>query len=202
MADAIIYVVSVTRIPNVNLLSDQEAAAAVQPRRNVTPGTEVGTPNAWLFQSNPVLYDLMGALRSLQEQVWSVSRYAREIRAGDRIYLWEAGKKGGIAGLAEIIEPPQVQPEPPEQLPFARDAMTFAGDRVRARLRILRVIEPVIARKAVIACPPLGALGVVRCSRGTNFRLSLEEWKALDGLILGTASHGGDRHRCSVGFPR
>jgi hypothetical protein len=115
--------------------------------------------------------------------VWSASRYAKEIATGDRVYLWEAGPGGGIIGLAEIIEPVQMQPEPPEQLPFARVAQAFAGDRPRTRLKILRVVEPLIAKDTILAHPELKSLGVVRCPRGTNFRLSLEEARALDGLM-------------------
>jgi hypothetical protein len=34
----------------------------------------------------------------------------------------------------------------------------------------------------------LTALGVLRCSRGTNFRLSLDQWHALNDLVLGAAA--------------
>jgi hypothetical protein len=116
--------------------------------------------NAWLFQSNPTLYDLRGALHSLNEQVWTVSRYAKEVQAGDRIYFWEAGRNGGVAGVAVVTEPARLQPGPLEQLSFARVAEAFAGDRTRARLKVLRVIEPIIPRQAIVACTELGGLGV------------------------------------------
>lgn len=151
-----------------------------------SPSAPPATKNAWLFQSNPALYDLRGALHTLNEQVWSVSRYAKEIRRGDRVYLWEAGREGGIAGVAEIAEPARLRSEPPEQLPFSRIAEAFAGERLRARLRILRIVEPVIPRQAVVSAPGLGALGVMRCSRGTNFRLSEDQWLALNSLIVGS----------------
>ena len=181
------YVIRVTRVADAVLTHArraQEKEIDQSRRRGGGTAVEVPPPNAWLFQSNPVLYDLRGALRSLNEQVWSVSRYAKEIRTGDHVYLWEAGRRGGIAGLAEIIEPGRLQPEPPEQLPFARDDEAFAGERVRARLRVLRVIAPVIPRRTIVSCPELNALGVLRCSRGTNFRLSRAERTALDSVIL------------------
>ena len=76
--------------------------------------------------------------------------------------------KSGFAASV-LIKENRPNREPPEQFAFRMTPMTFAGDRVRARLRIQRVMEPVIDRKAVIAFPPLGALGVVRCSRGPIF---------------------------------
>jgi hypothetical protein len=185
MADSVFYIVSSTRAPSAAAFPDRKTEEAFLQFQEVGTGLNGRSAKAWLFQSNPVLYDLRGALRSLQEQVWSVSRYAKEIKTGDRVYLWEAGKRGGIAGVAEIIEPAHLQSEPPEQLPFAKSAEVFAGDRLRTRLRISKVIEPVIPRQSIISTPELSALGILRCSRGTNFRLSLDQWQALNSLTLG-----------------
>lgn len=191
MADSVFYIVGIAQVPLRALSHEKEAKALAEHEQEVAAGLNGNSNsavllsrNAWLFQSNPVLYDLRGALQSLKEQVWSVTRYAKEIRTGDRVYLWEAGRQGGIAGVAEISEPARVQPEPPEQLPYARVAETFAGDRLRARLSVLSVIEPVIPRQSIISNPELRTLGVLRCSRGTNFRLSIDQWHALNGLVV------------------
>ena len=146
-------------------------------------GPDPSPPSAWLFQSNPLLYDLRGALRSLTEQAWSVSRYAKRIRTGDRVYLWEAGRWGGIAAVGEISEVPRIRPEPVEQIPFARARDLFLKCRLRVGLRVLRVIEPLIARSAVLERPELGGLGILRCSRGTNFPLTRDQWHAMNLLI-------------------
>ncbi len=185
---SVFYVVRIARVSATVLTPDGAVQAVVPPSHEGETSLNGKLPNAWLFQSNPVLYDLRGALRSLQEQVWSVSRYAKEIRTGDRVYLWEAGRLGGIAGIAEVIKPASLLAEPPEQLPFARDPDAFAGDRMRARLKIVKVMKPVVARPIILAHPELKTLGVLRCSRGTNFRLSPEEVKALDFLMEPTAA--------------
>jgi hypothetical protein len=196
MEDLVIYIVRIMQVPIVERAQQIKTRTSV-PRqeidesggRNGRRTSALTAPrNAWLFQSNPTLYDLRGALRTIKEQVWSVSRYAKEIERGDRIYLWEAGREGGIAGVAEITEPARLQPEPPEQLPFARVAEAFAGTRLRARLRILRIVEPVITRHSVASTPGLSTLGVLRCSRGTNFRLSLDQWQAMNSLIVAGAA--------------
>jgi hypothetical protein len=188
MGDSVFYIVSIARVPVVALSCNGKQGGEVKeafvPPQETSANLTPRSSNAWLFQSNPVLYDLRGALRSLREQVWSVSRYANEIRKGDRVYLWEAGRQGGIAGVAEIREPARLQSEASEQLPFAKIAGTFAGERLRAKLDILKVIEPVIPRQSVLSTPELSRLGVFRCSRGTNFRLSLEQWQALNYLTL------------------
>jgi hypothetical protein len=178
MGETVHYLVSITRVSMPGVMTDghSDESADVTALFN-------DQPKAWLFQSNPLLYDLGAALRSLKEQVWSVSRYAKRITVGDRVYLWEAGLRGGVAALAEIVEPVHLQSEPAEQFRFARVPEVFAGERQRTRLRVSKVIEPVVAREAVASCPDLAALGVLRCSRGTNFRVSTTEQRALDKLI-------------------
>lgn len=196
MSDSVLYVVSITQIPLAELGEERLASLSLQRPELAGNGSRAAASaipgqarrNAWLFQSNPVLYDLRGALRTLKEQVWSLSRYAKEVRAGDRVYLWEAGRDGGIAGVAEIAEPARLQAEPLEQHPFARAPEAFAGDRIRTRLRVINVIDPVIPRQVIVSSPELTGLGVLRCSRGTNFRLSLDQWQALNSLIVGGAA--------------
>ncbi len=195
MEDSIIYVI---RISLLSLAKRDSPTPTDSPFRRVDSNdhgklneqSPIPSPpprNAWLFQSNPVLYDLRRALLSLREQVWSVSRYSKEICVGDRVFLWEAGRQGGIAGIAEITEPVRVQPEPAEQHPYARVAQAFAGERPRARLTIRSVLEPVIPRQSIVANPELCRMGVLRCSRGTNFRLTVDQWQALNSLIVGDA---------------
>jgi hypothetical protein len=181
----ILFVVSLNQIhgsgvPQKGSLTEK----AVQEKKDVvrkSPDGEVR--KAWLFQSNPDLYDLRGALRSLREQIWSVRRFAKEIRLGDRVYVWESGRRGGIVGLAEVSESPRLQSEPREQVPFIKNPEIFAGDRLRVKLRILRVIEPAIARQRVLSRQDLASLGVLRCARGTNFRLSEGEARGLEDLF-------------------
>ena len=183
MADQIFYVVTIQPVLN----CDQHTFSWPETggKNGSAPGSASSAPSAWLFQSNPLLYDLRGALRSLTDQVWSVSRYAKRIAAGDRVYLWEAGRWGGIAAVAEISETPRVRPEPQEQIPFARASHLFARDRLRAGLKILRVIEPLVARSAVLERPELRELGVLRCPRGTNFPLTWDQWHVVNSMVEG-----------------
>jgi predicted RNA-binding protein with PUA-like domain len=159
------------------------------PKAPAHPGRANGDlRNAWLFQSNPDLYDIRGALRSLKEQVWSVRRFADEIRVGDPVYIWESGRHGGIVGLAEISEPARLLPEPEEQLPFAKDPAAFAGYRLRARLKVVKVVEPVIARQYIVSRYDLASMTVLLYPRGTNFRLSGQQARELNELFHKTAA--------------
>jgi hypothetical protein len=182
-----IFLVRVTKITP-SLPGPGRAApdlAVVSKTQNIRFASEI--PRTWQFQSNPQLYDLRAALRSLDEQVWSVSRYAKEIKIGDTVYLWEAGTQGGMIARGEISDPPCLRPEPWAQLPFIRVHSAFLKDRIRTKLKILEIFDPLIARRAVTAHPIFCNLRVLRCPRGTNFRLSQAEAEALDGLVRAAA---------------
>src|SRR5258708_6725029 len=124
-------------------------------------------------------------MRSVEEPVCLVHQFAKEIKTGDRVYLWVSGSCGGILGLAEVVETPRIQAEPTEQLPFIRESEKFAGDRLRVKLRMLKRMEPVISRKYLMSPPELAGLSILRCARGTNFRVTHEQAAALEKVVEG-----------------
>jgi len=144
--------------------------------------------NTWIFQASPQLSDVKGAMRSVQQPVCLVQQFGKAIKPGDRVYLWECGPRGGIIGLAEVAEAPRIQPEPAEQLPFIRETEKFAGDQLRVKLRMLKRIEPVISRKYLLSRPELAGLSILRCARGTNFRVTHEQAAALQKVVEGFQS--------------
>ena len=67
---------------------------------------------------------------STRRSGWSAT-CREEIKPGDTAYLWLSGRRGGIIGVAEVLETPRVQPEPREQIAFIRKTEKFAGDQLR-----------------------------------------------------------------------
>ena len=53
--------------------------------------------NFWIFQANPKLFDIDLALQDLDEISWLVRQHQRELKVGDRVFLWRSGKDSGIA---------------------------------------------------------------------------------------------------------
>lgn len=121
--------------------------------------------------------------RSLPNPVWLVHQFKNRITTGDRVYLWECGQRKGIIGLAEALEAPCLQTEPQEQLPLVRCIEKFAGERFRVRLRLLKVIDPILPSPYLRSFPELAGLSIFRCPRGTNFRVSHDEARVLENLV-------------------
>lgn len=63
----------------------------------------------WLFQANPKIYDIASDLKGLTagaDDDWLVTSYRNEMHAGDRVVIWEAGPKGGVLALGELMGEP------------------------------------------------------------------------------------------------
>jgi hypothetical protein len=170
-------------------VSRQAGAAEAAEAREATidlqaADTHRDLKNTWIFQASPKFSNVKGVVRSVEEPVCLVHQFGKEMMSGDRVYLWESGpRRGGIIGLAKVAETPRIQAEPIEQLPFIREAEKFAGDQLRVKLRMLKRMEPVISRKYLLSRPELAGLTILRCARGTNFRVTREQAAALEKVL-------------------
>jgi hypothetical protein len=151
-------------------------------------GTTADCRNTWIFQASSEFVDVRSAVRTLREHTWLVQQHKEQIKSGDRVYVWESGPRGGIIGLAEVSEPPRIQPEPKEQLLFIRNSEKFRGDRLRVKIRLLKLIEPAIQRTYLSSRTEFATLSILRRPRATNFRVTREEAKALEGIVDGMAA--------------
>jgi MoxR-like ATPase len=138
---------------------------------------------AWIFQANPAVYDIRGALRGLKSDTFLVARFKEEIKVGDRIYLWESGTDAGIVGVAEVIEEPKLRVALPESIRFQLDKEKLGGQQVRAVLRFLRSVDPVLSRERLLASPEFLNLSILKQPQGGNFRVTPAEAEAIEQLL-------------------
>jgi EVE domain len=70
----------------------------------------------WIFQGNPDQFDLDSYLGTSPSQLpWLVTRYAQQIAAGDRVFIWRtkggAEKDAGIIAETTVVAPAMPRPE-------------------------------------------------------------------------------------------
>lgn len=63
--------------------------------------------NYWVFQSNPKIFLLKEALEAEVLRTFSLKAHKAKIKPGDKVILWEAGKRTGCYGLATIQASPE-----------------------------------------------------------------------------------------------
>jgi hypothetical protein len=141
------------------------------------------TPKTWLFQANPASYDVRRAIVELPSVTWLVKRYANEISVGDRVYLWESGRDGGIVGVGEIVEPARTRPELEEERQFSKDPSKFAGNKPRCVVHISEVIDPILPRKRIQGDGRLKDLSILKMPQGTNFSVTPSQTSAIEDLL-------------------
>jgi hypothetical protein len=126
---------------------------------------------------------MRGALSSLKTETFLVTSFRKEIKVGDRIYLWESGADAGIVGVAEVIEEPKLRATLPESIRFQLDKEKLGGEQVRAVLRFLRSVDPVLSRKRLLASPEFSNLSILKNAQSSNFRVTPAEAEAIEQLL-------------------
>lgn len=149
-----------------------------------TPTTRVDTGSWWLFQGSPDRYDIDRAVSELERLTWTTSRYASEIKAGHRVFLYRTGKEAAVIALATVESNPAEMPESESELAYFRNASDdMAGTATRVWLRIDRIVEPPVTRDTLEADPDLRDLANLKFASATNYPVPPELASRLLALI-------------------
>jgi predicted RNA-binding protein with PUA-like domain len=139
---------------------------------------------AWLFQANPRYFNLAAHLKTARagdDDHWPVTRYRDDVQAGDRALLWQSGPLAGLYGLAELSSDPYLARcdyslAEIEQHPYLRCAWWVS-------LRFTQVFDRPVPRSVLQMHPILHGLAVLKSPRGTVFRVTPEQWAAVQALL-------------------
>ena len=142
----------------------------------------------WIFQANPNKYRIKQSLQIERAEYWNLNQHAQDVGIGDRILLWISGSAAGIYAVGTVLTSPVPMPDSATGLAYWQDPL--AGRRIKPRVlvRYDHVFLNQPLRKAYLeADPELWDLRILRLPRGTNFVVSDDQWRALEGWLLGTA---------------
>jgi MrcB-like, N-terminal domain/AAA domain (dynein-related subfamily)/EVE domain len=135
--------------------------------------------SSWIFQANPKLFDLSGALNELTELSWIIQQHKKKVAVGDQVFLWESGKNAGIVAVAEVLTSPEETAEHDDEKRFSKARDKFGGVRPRVRLIIKQILTERVRRDELLSHTTLSKLGVITFPNATNYRLTSEEYGAL-----------------------
>ncbi len=135
----------------------------------------------WAFLGNPRFYDVEAAVRQLTEDVWLTR--GRKIHQGDFAIIWKAKggtPKRGIIGFAEVLSDPSVKiPVIPDHW---LDLNRIPANEPRVRVRYIRPAG-VPLWEGETGNEILSELSVCRSTGGSIFRVTPEQWDAIEGLL-------------------
>lgn len=131
----------------------------------------------WIFQAVPDQFDLQGHLEASSvgdEAGWTVTRYEDEMAPGDIAIFWEGGSEAGIYAIGELLDKP-IKPKRPTG---------HGGSKAwRVTYMYTHILEPPILKPRLKEHPILKDLMVIRAPQATNFRVTTEQWEALQGIL-------------------
>lgn len=145
----------------------------------------------WIFQSNPKLYDIDAAVHARPVIYWRTPQFFEQLKQGDRVLVWRAGKEAGIIGWGVLLTDPRPYDLSKDDDPFEAKGLHRAPGDPFVPLRVWAAGHIPKAEVASV----LDSHRIVTNPMGTVFRLDAEERAALDPLL---AAHGYDLGREAV----
>lgn len=134
--------------------------------------------SAWIFQSNPATFDLVGYLAATKDIRWLVRQGVSKVRVGDTVYLWqtmgEHKATSGVLAVATVTEAPIEREDDPVSVAFWKERSEASKVEMRAGLRVLEVASAkrVIQREWLKEDPICADLPNLRMPQGTNYTLN------------------------------
>ncbi|CAM3358975.1 EVE domain-containing protein [Zobellia roscoffensis] len=133
--------------------------------------------NYWLFQGNPAIYDIAGALKEGHLQSWKVATHKDRITVGDKVIIWQTGSQSGCYALAEVTSEVGFFQEESEELQHYKNLQSV-GEVERVKLKILRSF----AEKPILSSQLKGLSEFSNFkagNQGTNFTATKEEFNTI-----------------------
>jgi len=132
--------------------------------------------NYWIFKANPAIYDVEANIQQGNyPDRWKVSRYSKEIKAGDVVFLWITGNPRGIIAMLETTSAPYYIPPNPVD--------PYWSDTYKVDLHMLSHF-PKLDAEFLKTVPGLQNLSMFHgFQAATNFKVTMQEGEIIRQLI-------------------
>ncbi|MGB7604539.1 MAG: AAA family ATPase [Lutisporaceae bacterium] len=144
---------------------------------------EMSEPACWIFQGNPKYYDVVGAINDLDKITWAVNQYPKQIKDGDKAYIWLSGSDGGIIAVGSIMCNPEMK-EPDTDDPYSRGESLKTEPYLAVDIKIERKLtSSIVLRSVLLADERTKRLEILTYPGATNFRVTKEQEAVIDSII-------------------
>ncbi|MCM3609966.1 EVE domain-containing protein [Planococcus sp. MERTA32b] len=143
----------------------------------------------WIFQGNPKYYDVIDAVNDLQEITWAVNQYTKQIKKGDRAYIWLSGPGGGIVAAGTILCNPEIR-QPNLQDRYSRSESLNNKEYLAVDIKIERKLTAsIVERTLLLADERTKKMEILTYPGATNFKVTKEEDQVIQSIIEGNYEH-------------
>lgn len=175
-----------------NVVNEMVKEYAVQPPEYDFPRqqsiSDDETERIWLFQANPKYVEayqtLEDTIQTLGTLAWSFHTYAGEIRKGDRVYIWAAGKNAGVIAEGIFASAPVAAEN-------AIGTVTIDKDRKPSPFSVqitisTNLLDRIVPRALLLADSRTNRMAVITYPSATSFRVTPEEDEVIQSVIHGS----------------
>lgn len=159
-------------------------------RGNIQLGDDIPNDDSqahvWIFQANPDKYNLADELRTAHvgdQSEWYAPTNQRDMGPGDIALLWQSGRDAGIYAIGELTGAAFERPVAAWRAEHAGNSQTEHA----VPYRYTRILDHPVLRASLREDPVLSGMTIMRRAAGTIFRVSPEEWSALQRFLGATA---------------
>lgn len=144
---------------------------------------ELGEPSTWIFQGNPKYYDVVGAVESLEKITWAVNQYQKQIKKGDKAYIWVSGSDGGIIASGTILCDPELR-KPNTSDPYTRGEPLKTDSYLAVDIKIERKLTlSKVPRAVLLVDERTKQLEILTYPGATNFRVTKIQEEVIESII-------------------
>jgi hypothetical protein len=170
---------------------DHDTGAAIERLAREVGVIAPQSQNHWAFLANPQYWDLAEAVRTKHPgdpEDWTASRpkIRDEASPGDPVILYQCGEAAGIYALANVAGPPLRRLK-------VINGKTGDQEEWALPLEYTQVLSTPVSKERLLAHPVLKGLTVI-AGQGANFRVTPEQWAALQELIGDEAQNPWDEY--------
>lgn len=146
---------------------------------------ELGEPSAWIFQGNPKYYDVVGAVEDLDKLTWPVNQYPKQIKKGDKAYIWVSGSDGGIIATGIILCDPEIR-KPNFSDPYSRGEALKSEPYLAVDIQVERKLTlEKVPRAVLLVDERTKQLEILTYPGATNFRVTKAQEEVIESIIDG-----------------
>ncbi|MBM7702914.1 AAA family ATPase [Metabacillus iocasae] len=140
-------------------------------------------PSVWIFQGNPKYYDVINAVKNLDSITWAVNQYPKQIKAGDKAYIWLSGSGGGIIAVGTVQGDPKMT-EPHLEDPYNRSEELNREPYLAVDIKIEeKLVDSIVERTTLLADERTKKMGILTYPGATNFPVTKEEDAVITSII-------------------
>lgn len=139
----------------------------------------------WIFQGNPKFYRIREYVAENDVITWGIRQSQKQIKEGDKVYIWESGADAGIVACGTIL----CNPESRENI--LDDPYSLVEGKVGATLSVdieieQRFLNQEIPRSVLKEDARMQKLEVLTYPGATNFHVKKAEDTVIKSIIDGT----------------